>query len=56
MDRYQFCAIGKGRFDLYVVDHLSDAIHNLFAGNHMRARFHHIGHRAAITGTLDHGI
>ena len=40
VDGDELGAVGKGRLDLDVVDHLGDALHHLIARQHMRARLH----------------
>ena len=44
----QLGAVGKGRLDLNVVDHLGDAVHDLGARDHMGAGFHQVGDAAAV--------
>ena len=46
-------AIGKGRLDLDVVDHLGDALHDLVAGDDVGAGFHEVGDGAAVARALD---
>src|SRR5690242_18448773 len=41
-------AVGKGRLDLDVVDHLGDAVHHLRARHHMRAFLHQLGDGFAV--------
>ena len=50
---HQLGAVGKGRLDLDVVDHLGDAFHHLIAGDDMRAGFHQVCDGASVAGTLD---
>ena len=49
-------AVGKGGFDLDIVDHLGDPFHDLRAGDDMGAGIHQIGDGAAVAGAFDDEI
>jgi hypothetical protein len=49
----EFCAVGKRRLDLDVVDHLGNAIHHLRPRQHLSASLHQFGDGAAVAGALD---
>jgi len=53
MDGDELGAVGKGRLDLDVVDHLGNAIHHLRAGDDMGASFHQLRHRFAVARAFD---
>ena len=40
VERDELCAVGERRLDLDVVNHFRNAIHDLRAGQHVRAGFH----------------
>lgn len=56
MDRHQFGAVRERGFNLYVVDHLGNAVHDLIAGEDMGTGFHEFGNGAAIARAFDDEI
>src|SRR5690606_34332092 len=55
-NRDELAAVRKGRFDLHIVDHLRDTLHDLVAAQHLRARLHQLRDAPTIARTLDHKI
>ena len=56
MNGYQLSSIRKGRLYLYIVNHLGNAVHTLVSRNHMRAGFHQVSHRFAVTRTFNNKV
>src|SRR6266851_9416015 len=56
MDGAELGAVGEGRLDLDLVDHVGDALHHLLAAQHLGAVLHQVGDRAAVTRALDDEI
>src|ERR1700747_2987575 len=56
MHRHELGAIRKCRFDLDVVDHICDAVHDLAAREHVRARFHQLSNGFAVARAFDDEI
>ena len=48
MHRDELGAVGEGRLDLDVVDHLGDALHALLRGDDVGAGLHQVGDAAAV--------
>ena len=53
MDGDELGAVGEGRLDLDVVDHLGNSLHHLVAAKDMGARLHQLGDAAAIALITD---
>src|ERR1700738_952259 len=53
MDGDELGAVGEGRLDLDLVDHVGDAVHHLLAAQHLGAVLHQVGDRAAVARALD---
>ena len=47
-------AVGEGRLDLHLVDHLGHALHDVVAGEHRAPGLHQLGDAAAVAGALQH--
>src|SRR5207237_9833401 len=56
VDGDEFGAVGKGRLDLDVVDHLRHPLHDLLAAEHGGAVAHQFGDRFAIARAFQHVI
>ena len=56
MDSHQFGAVWKGCFDLNVVDHLGDALHNLIAGKNFCTIGHQGGNAFAVAGPFNNKV
>src|SRR5262249_40722981 len=54
--RHQLRSIRERRLDLDVVDHFRNAVHDLAAGEHVRARIHQLGNGLAVARTFDDEI
>src|SRR5437868_2239806 len=53
---HELRSVGKRRLDLHVVDHLRDPLHDLRAGEHLRARLHQFGDSPAVARALEDEI
>ena len=53
MDGDQFGTVGEGGFNLNVVDHLGDTVHDLVAADDRCSVAHQIGDRGAVTRAFD---
>ena len=56
MNGDKLSAIWESRFNLNIVDHFSDAVHDLIAFQHSRAISHEIRNASAIPSTFDDKI
>src|ERR1700741_5409108 len=52
----KLASIGEGRFNLDVVNHFWNPIHNLRAREYLRSGLHEGGHALAVAGTLQNKV
>mgnify|MGYP006271606773 CR=1 FL=1 len=56
MHGHKLRAVGKGDFDLNIVNHLRHTVHTLLGGDDLRALLHQIGHGPAVACAFDDEI
>ena len=54
MEGDELGAVGEGRLDLDLVEHLGDALHHVVGVEHLAAGRHELGDGAAVAGRLEH--
>src|SRR2546428_13325333 len=54
VDRHELCAVGKGAFDLDLVEHLRHTLHHVAAVQYGDAEGHEVGDAPAVADALEH--